>query len=517
LRIIDKLRADKSLIIIIVLALVKLLIHLYTNAFASYGIFRDEYYYLACADRLGWGYVDQPPLSIYILHLSRIIFGDSLFAIRLIPAICGALTVFMAGIIARKLGGGKFAVLLAGIATIAAPILLAMDTIYSMNCIDILLWSIVVYVLILIINDNQPKHWILLGLLIGLGLLNKISMAWLAFGIFVSFLITNRRRVFLTIWPYVAGLIAVVIFSPYIFWNIAHDFAHLEFIRNATAEKYGGVTAIDFVAGQLLLMTPVSVLVWLSGLYYLVLHKKGREYRVLGLSLLIVFLILLINGHSKPEYLSPADPIAFAGGAVLIESATSRKYLVWLKYVLPVLILIVGAAVAPFAIPVLPVDKFIEYSNTTGVTVESNEGLELSELPQFYADMFGWEGKARTVSEVYMSLPPEEREKTIVFARNYGQAGAIEYYNDKYPEPPVYSQHNSFWIWAERDIGKDIRTVIFIGGGRAEPGDFCEEYELAAVIQCQYCIPYENDLPVYICRKLKYSLEQLHEMYKLYI
>ena len=445
------------------------------------------------------------------------ILEKSLFAIRLVPAICGALTVFMSGIIARKLGGGKFAVSLAGIATIAAPILLAMNTIYSMNCIDILLWSVAAYVLILVINENQPKHWILLGLLVGLGLLNKISMAWFGFGIFMAFILTNRRRAFLTKWPYIAGLIAVGIFFPYIIWNITHDFAHLEFIRNATAEKYVGVTAIDFITGQLLLMTPVSVFVWLSGLYYLLFHKTGKEYRILGISILVVFLILLVNGHSKSEYLSPTIPIVFASGAVLIELIASRKYLVWLKYVLPALILIVGAAVAPFAIPILPVEKFIEYSKTTGVTVESNEGLTLNELPQFYADMFGWEGKAQTISDVYMSLPPEELATTFVFARNYGQAGAIEYYSDKYPEPLVFSQHNSYWLWAEREFDRDFQTIIFIGGGNAEPEDFSEEYELAAVIHCDYCIPYENDLPVYICRKLKYSLEELHEMYKLYI
>jgi 4-amino-4-deoxy-L-arabinose transferase-like glycosyltransferase len=196
---INKQESNRSvLIILIVLVLVKLLIHLFTNAFTSYGIFRDEFYYLACSHRLDLGYVDQPPLSIYILACSRVIFGDSLFALRLLPAFSGALTVLITGLMVRKLGGGILAVAIACLTVIAAPVYLAMNTIYSMNCFDILLWTLGAYILILIVQENKPMHWIVLGLVIGLGLLNKIGMIWFGTGLFIAMLLTNKRKLFLS-------------------------------------------------------------------------------------------------------------------------------------------------------------------------------------------------------------------------------------------------------------------------------------------------------------------------------
>ena len=200
---------EKELIILFAFFLVKLLIHLGTNAFAGYGIFRDEFYYLACSHHLDLGYVDQPPLSIYILNLSRLLFGSSLFAIRLLPAFAGAFTVFFTGLIVRKLGGRVFAMVTACLSIIAAPILLGMNGVYSMNSFDILLWTLAVYILVRIIKEDNPKLWLILGGIIGLGLLNKISMGFLALGLFSGIILTKQRKNLTGRWPYLAGLIDV--------------------------------------------------------------------------------------------------------------------------------------------------------------------------------------------------------------------------------------------------------------------------------------------------------------------
>ena len=510
-------KLDTGMMILLALTGVKLLLHLYVNAFAGYGIFRDELYYLACADHLDIGYVDHPPFSIYILSFWRLIFGDSVFAIRLLPAMTGAATVFMSGLIARKLGGGRFSVALTGIAAICAPILLAMNTIYSMNSFDILLWSIIAYLLILMIREDRPRYWIILGFLVGVGLLNKISMAWLAFGIVIGFLATNKRPVFATRWPYISGLIAIVLFSPYIIWNITHNFAHLEFMRNAVAEKYVGVTVLDFLLGQFLLMGPVSALVWLAGLYFFLMHKEGKEFRILGIALSVVILILIVNGHSKPEYLSPSVPIMFAAGAVFLEKILRGKYFAWLKIALPAVIVIIGIAMAPMATPILPVETYISYSKAVGYAPESVEGLELTELPQFYADMFGWENMARTVSEVYMSLPPEERSTTIILGTNYGEAGAMDYYRKKYSLPEVIAPHNNYCFWSEELENNDINTAILIQREGLDPYRFAEKAVVADTIRSPYAIVYENNRPVIILRQLKLTIKQLRDNYRFYI
>ena len=509
-------KKDSNIIIIplVVLSFLKLVIHLGTNAFASYGIFRDELYYIACSNRLAFGYVDHPPLSVYFLSLSRLIFGESLFAIRLFPAFAGAFTVLLTGLLVRKLGGGKSAVILASLAVIFAPIQLGMTTVYSMNCFDILLWTLLAFIVILIVKDNKPKWWIVLGLLMGLGLLNKIGMLWFGFGFFLALLLTKLRRNLITKWPWIAGALAFLIFSPFIIWNVLHDFAHLEFIRNARMFKYAGVGPKDFIFGQMLLQNPITLPLWLAGLYFFFFHKNGKKRRILGIIYSVAFLVLLISGQSKPEYLSPAYPMLFAGGAVLFERLFNGKYCRWLKFAFPGVIAISGILLAPLSLPILPVKKFINYSDFIGIGPSTYEGKELAQLPQSFADMFGWENMAATVAGIYHSLPIEEKSKTIIFARNYGEAGAIDYYRKKYDLPTAISSHNNYWLWGYGDDAAEI--VIFLGGERDNHIKYFSHVELAAIIKCEYCMPYENNLPVYICRNKIINTSELWESMKHY-
>lgn len=509
-------KKDSKIILILLafLSFLKLAVHLGTNAFASYGIFRDELYYIACSNRLALGYVDHPPLSIYLLSLSRVIFGESLFAIRLFPAFAAAFTVFLTGFLVRKIGGGKSAVILAALAVMLAPAQFGINTIYSMNCFDILLWALLAYVVVLAVEESKPKWWIVLGILMGLGLLNKIGMLWFGFGFFLGLLLTKARRYLLTIWPWITGALAFLIFSPFIIWNIRHDFAHLEFIRNARMFKYAGVSAKDFVLGQILLQNPVAFPLWLAGLYFFFLHKDGKRFRILGIIYAAAFLILLMSGQSKPEYLSPAYPMLLAGGAVLVEKLFRRKYFRWLKFAVPGVIAVSGLLLAPLTLPILPVKTFIEYSGFIGIEPVTYEGKELAQLPQYYADMFGWESMAETLAGVYHSLPAEEKSKTVIFAQNYGEAGAIEYYKKKYDLPTVICPHNTYWLWGYGDDAAEI--YIFLGGEGDDYLEYVFQVEQASVIKCEYCMPYENNLPVYVCRNKNVNISELWESMKHY-
>ena len=508
---------DKSLMIIIIFASVKLLIHLLTNGFASYGVFRDELYYAACSNHLSIGYVDHPPFSIYILALSRLIFGNSLFALRLVPAFAGAFTVYFTGLITKKMGGGLTAVTIACASAVLAPIMLAYCTIYSMNSLDMLLWAIAAYILISIIDENSPRLWLLLGLVIGIGLLNKIGMAWFAVGLVPAVLLTSLRKNLKTIYPYLTAIIAFLVFLPFIIWNITHDFAHLEFIRNATQYKYSGVSRWDFATGQIIMMMPISAIVATAGLWYYFADRDGRKYMPLGIIFAASFLILFINGHSKPEYLTASYPIVFSAGAILIEKLALKKYLKWLKYAVPALIVIVTIPLSPFFLPLLPPESFIKYSKQLGITESSVEGHELEGLPQFYADMFGWENMAKTISDVYKTLPEEEKKFTIAATHNYGEAGCVDYFRSKYELPPVIAQHNSYWYWGKDQLDKDYRTFITYGGDEEEYLSIFEEVEQVAVIKSKYAIPYENNLPVFICRKLKIPLTEIWEENRIFI
>ena len=505
-----------TLTAIIILSAATLIVHLYTNLFAGYGFFRDEFYYIACSKHLAAGYVDQPPLSIYLLAMSRMIFGDSLFAIRLLPSITAALTVYFTGLLTARLGGKLFAVLIACITLAFSPIFLGINAIFSMNTFDHFFWVLSAYFVVKIIQENKASFWIILGIIIGLGMLNKISMAWFGAGLFAGLIFTPLRDNLKTPWPYVAALIALVIFSPFIIWNITHDFAHLEFMRNASQYKYSTLTPLDFLSGQLLLPGPLAILVWLPGLLYLLLSKALKKYRILGIIFLTTLLILIINWHSKPEYLAAAYPLVYAGGGMFIEKIFTGKRFEWIKYGFAFLIVIAGFATMPMALPILPVKQFINYSHTLGVTPKNAEHKELSELPQFYADMFGWEGLAASVSKVYNSLPDSEKTSTVVLALNYGEAGALDYYSSKYELPPVICPHNSYWYWAHPGEGK-IKTVIITGGNIENHRSACRDVTIAAVHKSKYSMPYENNLPIYICRDIYRSMKDIWQHSKTFI
>ncbi|NWF90457.1 MAG: glycosyltransferase family 39 protein [Ignavibacteriaceae bacterium] len=498
--------------IIILLALINLLIHLITTGFFNYGIFRDELYYLACTKRLDFGYVDHPPFSIYILALWKLVFGDSLFAIRLIPALVSTLSLFMLGIVTKRLGGKRPAIIIAVLAFMTTPIFLGMNTIFSMNTFDFLFWITSTYFLLRIVQEENQKMWIWLGIVIGLGLLNKTSMLWLAAGILGATVFTPLRKDLKTKYPYLAVLIALLIFSPFIIWNILHDFAHLEFMQNAATRKYGGLTPISFIADQLLILNPLSILIWLPGFYFFFFDDAGKKVKAVVFIWIITFVILFINGHSKGEYIAPAYQILFAGGAVIIEKWSVTK--AWLKYTIAIPIILASLFFTPFARPLLSPESFLKYQNLIGLKPPSNEGHETI-LPQFYSDMFGWEDLAKQVSKVYQSIPKSEQDKTVVYCSNYGKAGAIEYFSKKYNLPKVICPHNSYWFWWP--MSNDYSTLIIIGGEIEDHLTSIKDVRAITTYQTDYAMPYENNLTIYVGRGFIRSLQTIRMSNKIFI
>ena len=254
--------------ILLYLALTKFVIHVATNLAGGYGYFRDELYYIACSDHMAWGYVDQPPLSIAVLWLSRLLFGDSLFALRLLPAAAGAVVVALAGLMAKELGGNRYAQVLAACSVIAAPLTLGTNSVYSMNSFDVLFWTLTLYLLIIILKNDKQKQWLLLGVILGLGLLNKISVLWLGAGLAVGLLLTPNRKLLLTRRVWLAAAIAFLLFLPHIIWQVVYGFPTMEFIKNATANKYAAVSPLRNVhsAGAEYESIDVPILVLRSGL-----------------------------------------------------------------------------------------------------------------------------------------------------------------------------------------------------------------------------------------------------------
>ena len=250
------------------LACLKVAIHLAANAFGAYGYVRDELYYLACSDRMAWGYVDHPPFSVAALWLSRLVAGDSLVAIRVLPALSGAVVVVLAGLITRELGGRRFAQVFAACCTLAAPLTLGIDSVFSMNSFEVCLWTLACYQIVLLTKQDTGWQWLLLGCTLGVGLLNKVSTLWFGAGLAVGLLAAPNRRVLLTWKPWAAAGLAGLMFLPHVFWQVSNGYPTVEFMRNVAAGKYAAVSPGELLAQQALFMNPLTFPFWFGGLWY---------------------------------------------------------------------------------------------------------------------------------------------------------------------------------------------------------------------------------------------------------
>jgi hypothetical protein len=496
--------------LLVILALCKLSLHLLTSD--NYGYFRDELYYVAASERLDLGYVDFPPLVAIVTAFTRLLLGDSLLALRLLPALAGALVVVIAGLMARELGGGRFAQGLAALATFVAPSFLVMGTFISMDAFDQLFWVSAAYVLIVILKRDRPRLWLLFGLIAGLGVLTKITMLYFGFAVFVALLITSARRHLLTPWPWLGGVVALAFLLPYVYWQLTHGWPTLEFWADY-GEKVDPASPIEFLVEQVVTMQPLTLPLWLAGLYYYLFSRDGRPLRPLGLIYVLLFAFFAVQ-NAKFYFLAPAYPMLFAAGAFVLERLVGRRNLSWLKPTYAVVLLVGGMALAPMVVPILPVETLASITGAGGDTGIKQERREEGELPQHFADRFGWENMAATVAGVYDSLPAEDRIRACVFTANYGEAGAIDFFGEEYELPNAVSGHNSYYIWGPGRCTGEV--VISVGLPRGDLEAFFGEVEQEATIRCNYCMPDEDDLPVYVCRDPRAPLEELWPRVKHY-
>src|SRR6266404_2973482 len=300
------------------IAVAKFLIHIYFNN--RYGYFRDEFDYMSCGDHLAWGYVDQPPLIPFLIHICRAVLGDSLRSIRFIPALASSLLVVQAAVLARELGGKKFALLLSAVTVAIAPQYLSNGSLLGTNCLEPNLWMGCAYFVILAIK-RDPRYWILFGVVAGIGLEEKYSIALFGFGIVVGLLLTEHRRVFSSKWIWLGGMAAFLIFLPNLLWNIHYHWPFLELMRNIKAEGRDVILpAGQYFFQQTLLVNPITAPIWITGLMAVLFSSRLKPYRVLGWSYLVCYSVFFAV-HGKNYYLAPIYPVLLAAGAVVIESA----------------------------------------------------------------------------------------------------------------------------------------------------------------------------------------------------
>lgn len=474
---------------------------LFANALTD-GYFRDEFYYLACARRLAWGYVDHPPFSVALLSLVTMAFGDSLVVLRVIAAAAGASTVWLAGRLSRRLGGGSVAEALAMLSAAVSPTLIGIASFYSMNVLEILIWTAAAHLFLTVLERPSSGRWAALGALLGVGLLNKISVLWLGAGIALGILVWHRSLL-ATRGPWLAGATAAVFSLPHIAWQVSNDWPTIEFIRNASAEKMQENTVLQFLGDQVMNFHPVTAPVWIGGLAFLLLSRQAQRYRALACIYLVPLAILVLNRTSRSGYLAPAYPVLFAAGGVALEpwlSTRPRRVLAFS------IVTVLGLMTLPLAVPLLSTDRYAAYSAALGVTPSTEEKKDVGRLPQFFADREGWPEIASAVAASWNRLPVEERARAAVFVGNYGEAGAIEQLA-RGQGIPVISGHNNYWLWGPGD--HPIDTLVFLSASRERHNERFASVEELGRIECGDCMPYENGQTIFLGRGLKKPLPEL--------
>jgi Dolichyl-phosphate-mannose-protein mannosyltransferase len=491
------------------LALVR--VALYWVAAPNYGYFRDELYYLACGEHPAWGYMDQPPMIAWVAWLLQHTIGTSLYAIRLLPMLADVSAIVVTARLTYKLGGRRWAIFLAALAVLVTPIFLGFSHLFTMNAFDPLLWTLLAWLVVDLIQTGNQRLWLWIGALVGITLLNKYGVLFLVVGLLAGVTASPLRRSLARPWFWAGIALATLIALPNFLWQLHWNFP---FVQLVGAVRHKGrdvmLPPLPYLAQQAQMLSFIPVLLVVLGVWFL-FSPRGRRYAVLGWGFLSVLgLMLLLKG--KFYYVAAVYPIAFAPGAVFFEQLTESRRLQWFRPAYALAMLAVGALIAPTALPILPVKDYIAYTKKLGIQQQKFENEPQSQLPQIYADMFGWEERVRVVAAYFHSLSPEEQRVTAIGAPNYGEAGAIDLFGPKYGLPKSISTSNNYWIWGPRNYTG--QSILLLDQDSPEKYAVrCQSWREIAHPIDPYSRP-DEDFPIYHCRGLKPSIQVLWPMLK---
>ncbi|NAS14425.1 ArnT family glycosyltransferase [Poritiphilus flavus] len=491
----------KFLPIIVILSIGKLSIQLIGNR--NYGFHRDELLHLSVSEHLDWGFMEFPPLIGLIGKISYLLFDYSLMGMRLFPTLAGVGILILCCLMAKELGGKSKAVLLSGICILAFWPFFRNHTLFQPVAFDQFFWTLGLYYLIRFMNSEDKKFLVLMGITLGLGLMNKYTILVWAFGIFIGLFFYQKGKVFRNKWLYISAGIGLLLFIPNIIWQAQNDFPLLKHLEVLDRKQLSDLNPMEFALEQL--SFPITLIVSILGIFALFIDKNLKKFKAIGIASLVIFATMWIL-NSKAYYFFAAYPVLFAVGAVKLEALIAKRP----KLIYPIcgLLLLPSVLLIPEATPVLKIESFVAYQGLE----EENGRIELS---GDYADMFGWEEQVKLVDSVYQSLSPKEKNNCVLWAENYGEAGALKIIGKKYGLPNPISRHGSFWTWGYGNKNADV--WISLGNEKPSVERVFKGVQLVKIIKHRYAIGEENGIPLYICRNPKVDIEQWWKDYEEHI
>ena len=489
--------ADLALAPLVAIALAYIVVEVALNGFRGYGYFIDELYYLACSKRLGLGFVDHPPLAPLLLRGVRALLGESLPAIRLPAALAGAATVLLAGDMARRLGGGRAAQVLAAVSMAAAPGPLILFGFYSTNAFEILIWALCADLMIALLAGADARLWPALGAVAGIGLENKHTMVLFGSALAIGLVATSARQRLRDPWPWLGLFVAFLVFLPNLVWQARHDWISLEFYRIADLAKNVPTSTLGAAFDQVLFMNPVLAPLWLAGLGFYLLGRGAERWRAIGMAFLALFTLILAVPTSRPDRIAGAYPMLLAAGAVVLARPGLRRVRIAFLSALAVS----TAILAPLALPLLAPPALARYAEALHINPQI-EKQRMSRVPQWVADRLDWPDLTAAVAEVHRRLPPGERGGAAFLAGDYGYAGAVEFHGAASGVTKVIGTHNQYFLWGPGDPSPDV--VVAFGFSREHLERPFASVEQAAVFRCDFC--YLDGMPIWVARQPRIPL-----------
>ncbi|MEO8745693.1 MAG: glycosyltransferase family 39 protein [Candidatus Dormiibacterota bacterium] len=470
---------------LLAVAAVVLAIHLATNG--MYGLHTDELYYIVSGQHPAFGYVDYPPVTPMLARIDTSIFGISSWTLRLFPAITGAVVVFLTGMCAREMGGGRRASILASVVALMTPLLLGTWLFQTVE-FDLLTWVIALYLLLRILRTGDPRLFILLGVDLGVGIETKTTILGLGAGIAVAMLVSRDVRPFLrTRYPWIGMIIALALAAPNVGWQIANEFPTLTYIRNHGSDIANGGGIVTFVELFILTMGPLLLPLWIAGLAFL--FRNGR-LRPIGVLTVVAILLFLPEG--KGYYPAPTTPIVLAAGCVAAGGIVSRARWRW----------VVGLVVAAGLVEVVVLGTII----LPLVPPSQMHKLGVDKVNPDFANTVGWPEMTAQVGVVYNALPADQRARTAILTSIDGQAGAIDIYGGSEHLPQAISPHLNFWYWKPANL--DATTLVTVGYNPSDLEFLCGSITQAGNVTIPYSIDNLNQgAPILVCTNLKESID----------
>lgn len=470
-----------------------------------YGYFRDELYFIACSKHLAWGYVDQPPMVALAAWLAAPA-GYQLVALRAMPILASATTVYLAVRLTRELRGGTFAQMLAGVATLALPAYLLLGNTLTTSSFEPFFWTLALYLTVRLVRSPARQAllwWLAIGAVVALGAYAKYSIALLAAGVILGLLAMPERRVLRLPDALYALSLAAVMLAPNLAWQGAHGWPILEVLGGDVSHRHAFQNGLllesfdvlknapAFIAEQLVYTNPVAAVIWIAGLIAPFRISALRDLRFFTIAYAVVF-IAAIALNAKGYYIAGFYAALLAVGAVAVERAA-----LGVRTLLFATLAAVALLAMPLSLPVLPVDTLIAYAKLLGLTGRNGTPARL--IQPVFAEEFGWERLSRDVASAYFSLPAPIRARTAIYADTYGDAGALEFFGPRYGLPPPISSQNNYYLWGTR--GYDGSTLLAIGATQIDRlRRFYRSVSLVRTSTEPYKWIVEGPAPIYLCR-----------------